>query len=57
MGLGWRTLFMDMEMKNDLGWATETDNYSGPYLSIRTKFSSSEKWTFTRRIDRKKDKE
>ena len=43
ISLGWRTLFMDMEMQNDIGWATETDNYSGPYISLRAKFSSTEK--------------
>jgi len=54
VSLGYRTLFMDMEMTNDLGdWATEKDNYSGPYVSVRVKFSSPEKWTFIRKKDRK----
>jgi hypothetical protein len=42
-----------MDMSNDLGWAREKDNYSGPYISIRAKFSSSEKWTYVKRKDRK----
>lgn len=55
--IGFRKLYMDMYMENDLGWAKETDHYTGPYISIRAKFSSSEKWTFTRRKDRKKNNE
>jgi hypothetical protein len=45
---------MDMYVENDLGWAKEKDNYSGPYISVRAKFSSLEKWTFVKRKDRKK---
>ena len=44
--LGFRNLFMDMYMENDLGWAKEKDIYSGPYLSIRAKFSSTELWSY-----------
>jgi hypothetical protein len=51
--LGYRTLFMDMYMENDLGWAKEKDIYSGPYLSLRAKFSSTEKWTHIPRKQRK----
>ncbi len=43
--LGYRKLFMDMYVENDIGWGKEKDNYSGPYLSIRAKFSSTEMWT------------
>lgn len=53
VSLGFRTLFMDMEMENDLGWAKEKDIYSGPYISIRAKFSSIEKWTFIRKKGKK----
>ena len=53
IGIGYRKLFMDMYMKNDLGWAKETDHYSGPYFAIRAKFSSSERWTYVKRKDRK----
>ena len=49
---GFRNLFMDMEMENDMGWAKEKDIYSGPYISIRAKFSSAEKWTHIRKKDR-----
>ncbi len=52
--IGFRQLFMDMHMENDLGWAKEKDIYSGPYISIRAKFSSLEKWTHIKRKDRKK---
>ena len=52
--LGYRNLFMDMEMENDIGWAKEKDIYSGPYISLRAKFSSIEKWTHVKRKDRKK---
>jgi hypothetical protein len=51
--LGYRQLFMDMYMENDLGWAKENDIYSGPYISIRAKFSSTEKWTHIPRKQRK----
>ncbi len=43
--IGYRKLFMDMFMENEMGWAKEKDNYSGPYISIRAKFSSTEMWT------------
>ena len=51
--LGYRNLFMDMEMENDMGWARENDIYSGPYISLRAKFSSLEKWTYVKKKDRK----
>lgn len=51
--IGFRKLFMDMYMENDLGWAKETDHYTGPYIAIRAKFSSSERWTYVRKKDRK----
>jgi hypothetical protein len=53
ISLGYRSLFMDMDMSNDLGWAREKDIYSGPYISIRAKFSSDEKWTYVKKKDRK----
>lgn len=52
--LGFRQLFMDMHMENDMGWAKEKDIYSGPYISTRAKFSSLEKLTHVKRKDRKK---
>ena len=52
--LGFRQLFMDMYMENDMGWAKEKDIYNGPYISIRAKFSSLEKLTYVKRKDRKK---
>ena len=55
--LGFRKLFMDMYMENDLGWAKEKDIYTGPYISLRAKFSSLEKWTHIKRKDRKKNKD
>jgi len=51
--IGFRQLFMDAYMENDMGWAKEKDIYSGPYISIRAKFSSIEKWTYVRKKDRK----
>ena len=54
VSLGFRQLFMDMYMENDMGWAKEKDIYSGPYISIRAKFSSLERWTYVRKKDRKK---
>ena len=55
--LGFRQLFMDMYMENELGWAKEHDIYSGPYISLRAKFSSTEKWTHVKRKDREKNDE
>lgn len=54
---GFRKLFMDMYMENDLGWAKETDHYTGPYVSLRAKFSSTDRWTYIRKKDRKKEQE
>ena len=39
---GFRTIYMDMNMSDERGWYTEHDIYSGPYLSLRVKFSSTE---------------
>ncbi len=52
--IGFRNLYMDMYMENDLGWYKEKDIYMGPYASLRIKFSSKEMWTFVKRKDRKK---
>jgi len=52
--IGFRNLWMDMYMENDLGWYKEKDIYMGPYASLRIKFSSKEMWTFVKRKDRKK---
>ncbi len=51
-----RRLFMDMYIKNDMGWAKENDIYSGPYISLRAKFSSTEKWTYVKKKTEKKVK-
>lgn len=50
--LGFRVLYMDMYMEDERGWATEKDIYTGPYISLRAKFSSAEKWTHVRKKDR-----
>lgn len=50
--LGFRKLFMDMYMEDDHGWAQEEDNYTGPYISLRAKFSSTEIWKYVRKKDR-----
>ena len=55
--LGFRMLFMDMQMENELGWAKEKDIYTGPYISLRAKFSSTEKWTHIPRKQRKQQEE
>ncbi len=52
--LGYHRLFMDMYMENDMGWAKENDIYSGPYISLRAKFSSTEKWTYVKKKTEKK---
>lgn len=54
ISVGYRKLFMDMDMSDDGGWVKEEDNYSGPYASIRVKFSSTELWTHISRKERKK---
>ena len=42
--IGYRNLFMDLKMDNDMGWYKEKDIYRGPYATIRVKFSSEEMW-------------
>jgi len=54
VSLGYRKLFMVMDVSDERGWAKEEDNYSGPYASIRVKFSSTELWTHISRKERKK---
>ena len=56
VSFGFRKLFMNMHMENESGWVKENDIYTGPYLSLRAKLSSIEKWTYIRLKDRKKNK-
>jgi hypothetical protein len=53
--LGFRDLFMDLKMDNDMGWYKEKDIYLGPYATIRIKFSSKEMWKHEKRKDRNKE--
>ena len=53
--IGYRLLYLNMEMENDLGWYKEKDTYLGPYASIRILFSSKEMWQYIKRKDRKKE--
>lgn len=51
--LGYRVLYMNLHMDNDLGYYHEEDINQGPYASIRIKFCSKEMWKFVKRKDRK----
>ena len=42
--VGYRNLFMDMEIEKDIGLYHEKDIYSGPYATIRILYSSEELW-------------
>jgi hypothetical protein len=42
--LGYRLLFMDLNVDNDLGWYKEKDFYQGPYATIRMKLFGRELW-------------
>ncbi len=53
--IGYRNLFMDLKMDNDMGWYKEKDIYRGPYATIRVKFSSEEMWKYVKRKDRNKE--
>jgi len=53
--IGYRNLFMDLKMDNDMGWYKEKDIYRGPYATIRVKFFSEEMWKYTKRKDREKE--
>ena len=55
--VGYRNLFMDLKMDNDIGWYKEKDIYRGPYATVRVKFSSKEMWKFVKRKDRNKESE
>ena len=50
--IGYRNLFMDLKMDNDMGWYKEKDIYKGPYATIRIMFSSKEMWKYIKRKDR-----
>ena len=52
--IGYRDLFMDLDMENEVGWYHEKDIYKGPYASLRIKFSSAEMWKYVKRKDRVK---
>lgn len=51
--IGYRFLFLDLKVENDMGWYKEKDIYQGPYATIRVKFSSKEMWKFVKKKDRK----
>lgn len=53
--LGYRYLWLNLDMDNDNGWYKEKDIYQGPYATIRVKFFSKEMWQFVKRKDRKKE--
>ena len=53
--IGFRDLYMDLKMTNDMGWYKEKDIYRGPYATIRIKFSSDEMWKYVKRKDRNKE--
>jgi len=42
--LGYRNLFMNMEIENTSGWYHEKDIYQGPYVSVKAKIFSHEMW-------------
>lgn len=42
--VGYRNLFMDMDITKDIGSYHEKDIYSGPYATIRILYSSAELW-------------
>jgi hypothetical protein len=42
--VGYRNLFMDMDITKDVGTYHEKDIYTGPYATIRVLFSSEEMW-------------
>jgi hypothetical protein len=42
--VGYRNLFMDMDISKDIGTYHEKDIYSGPYATLRILFSSEELW-------------
>jgi hypothetical protein len=42
--VGYRNLFMDMDITKDIGTYHEKDIYSGPYATLRILFSSAELW-------------
>jgi len=53
--IGYRYLYMDLDMENDNGWYKENDIYRGPYATIRILFSGKEMWQYVKRKDRKKE--
>lgn len=53
--LGYRYLWLNLDMDNDNGWYKEKDIYQGPYATIRVKFFSKEMWQYVKRKDRKKE--
>ena len=42
--VGYRNLFMNMDIEKDIGTYHEKDIYSGPYATLRVLFSSEELW-------------
>jgi hypothetical protein len=53
--VGYRNLFMDMDIENDMGLYHEKDIFKGPYATIRILFSSKEMWQYIKRKDRDKE--
>jgi hypothetical protein len=55
--IGYRFLFMDLHVDNDIGWYEEKDIYQGPYATLRIKYFSKEMWHPVKHKDRKKEKD
>ncbi len=47
--VGYRNMYLNLDIENEKGWYSEKDIYRGPYATIRVNFASEEIWKFGRK--------
>lgn len=47
--IGYRDMYLYLDIEKEIGWYHETDIYRGPFASLRVKFSSEELWKYVRK--------
>lgn len=44
--VGYRNMYLNLDIENERGWYKEEDIYRGPYATLRVSFASEELWKF-----------
>lgn len=44
--VGYRNMYLNLDIENERGWYKEEDIYRGPYVTLRVSYASEELWKF-----------